>query len=270
MFGNWKYIFKNIWLVLPFALVPGVFLALSLDYSAISSYAKGFFAGNPRADFIKFFRVLSFLRIDGWLGAVFTVCAVVCIIVFMAAMLSVVEKHMRIGKRTLSGVFSQILALIPTATLLTAVYFVLYEVWGVVLSAVCFAVCRIGATAAVYVFLVLAFLVFTFILFYAATTFYLWFPCMQITGFRPYDAFVYSYRLMCKVRWRLIAAFAISFGGAFAAIGGCAFLPYIAFWAIAFVLFCALFLSFLVRMETVYFKADKLDREDELRSYREL
>ena len=36
VFGSWKYIFKNLWFVLPFSVVPAVFMALSLDYDRIS------------------------------------------------------------------------------------------------------------------------------------------------------------------------------------------------------------------------------------------
>ena len=36
------------------------------------------------------------------------------------------------------------------------------------------------------------------------------------------------------------------------------------------VLFALLYLNFSIRMETVYFETDKLDREDELHRYREL
>ena len=108
MFGNWKYIVKNIWFVLPFAIVPGIFLALSLDLDAVTAFVHAFFAGNPRIGFVETFRTLSFIRIDSWLGAVFSICAFLSIVFFMTVMLSLVEKHMRIGKRTFSGAFSQI------------------------------------------------------------------------------------------------------------------------------------------------------------------
>ncbi|MDE5897544.1 MAG: hypothetical protein K2H43_07005, partial [Clostridia bacterium] len=61
VFGSWKYLFKNLWYVLPFAIVPAIFLALSLDYTAISSLVRSFFTGNPRAGFLDYFRAWSYV-----------------------------------------------------------------------------------------------------------------------------------------------------------------------------------------------------------------
>ena len=52
MFGSWKYLFKNLWYVLPFAIVPAVFLTLSLDYTAITRMVGAVRSGHPRAGFL--------------------------------------------------------------------------------------------------------------------------------------------------------------------------------------------------------------------------
>ena len=98
----------------------------------------------------------------------------------------------------------------------------------------------------------------------------MWLPCMQATGFRPYDAFLYSYRLSMKVRWRLVLAHAMSLLAFVVLVGGSAFLPEIVSRIVAFGVYLFLFTGFFVRMETVYYEADKLDREDLIKSYREL
>ena len=270
MFGNWKYIFKNLWFVLPFAIVPGIFLALSLDLDAVTSYLHALLSGNPRVGFVETFRTLSIIRVDSWLGVLFGVCALISIVLFMAVMLALVEKHMRIGKRTLSGVFSQFGDLLLKALLVTFVYLVLYELWAVLVSALFFLIASMSSVVLVYLLDALVFLALTLALLYVATSFYLWFPCMQITCFRPYPAFVYAYRLMLGVRWKIVFAIAISYSAALIVLFGASFLPIYLFRAIAFVVQAVLFLSFCVRMETAYFATDKIDREDYIRSYREL
>lgn len=272
VFGNWKYIFKNLWLVLPFALLPALFLSLSVDYTKIAVYVKNLFTGNPRAEFIDLFRTWSLIRFDSVLGAVYSVLSFVCVVFFMAFMLSLVEKHMRIGKRTLSGAFSQLGNVFLTSAFITFLYLIIYEAWGIVIAAILYAVGAFAGTAAgTYLLSALVFAVLVFALAYVVSVFYLWFPCLQITGFRPYEAFRYSYQLMTGVRWRLVLSFLLSLAVVFAAVAASAyFLPEVLFRAVLFVMFVFLFLSFCIRMETVYFETDKIGREDLIRSYREL
>ena len=270
MFGNWKYIFKNLWFVLPFAIVPGIFLALSLDLDAVTSYIHALFSGNPRVGFIEMFQTLSIIRVDGWLGVLFGICTVLSIVLFMSIMLALVEKHMRIGKRTFSGAFSHLGELLLKTLIVTFVYFVMYELWALIVSALFFVINSAHAVVLVYILDALVFLASTLVLLYVVTSFYLWFPCMQITGFRPFSAFVYAYRLVLKVRWKLVFALAISYSVALLVLFGASFLPVYVFRIIAFIVQTLLFLGFCVRMETAYFYTDKIDREDYIRSYREL
>ena len=267
VFGSWKYIFKNIWFLLPFAVVPAVFMSLSLDYQCVRSVWSKFFAGDVsnelRADFLELFHAWSFIRVDSWLGLVYSILAVLSVIFFMSLLLAFVEKHMRLGKRTLSGIGAQFVNNLPSVIFAVLVYLVLYEVWAVVLSAVMFAVSEISAPATVYAADVIFILIFAFVLVYLSTILYLWLPCRQMTGFRFFDAFLYSYRL--TVRGKLLLSFSISLAALFILLCGCSFLPSAVFYIVGVAAFALLFLNFCVRMEAVYFETDKLDREDVLR-----
>ncbi len=265
VFGSWKYIFKNIWFLLPFAVVPAVFMSLSLDYQCVRSVWSDFFAGDPRAEFLELFHAWSFIRVDSWLGLVYSILAVISVIFFMALLLAFVEKHMRLGKRTLSGIGAQFVNNLPSVVFAVLVYLVIYEAWAVVLSAVMFAVSEISATATVYAADVIFIVIFAFVLIYLSTILYLWLPCRQMTGFRFFEAFLYSYRLMVGVRGKVLVSFAISLTALFVLLCGCAFLPAAVFYIVGVAAFALLFLNFCVRMEAVYFETDKLDREDLLR-----
>lgn len=270
IFGNWKYIVKNFLFVLPFSLIPALFLGLSLDYAAIKEFVNGLYEGSLTLPFETIFRTWSLIRVDSWLGAIYGVCAVFCSAVFMALMLSLVEKHMRIGKRTLSGVFTQLWNHLLLSLFITFIYIALYELWALLTAAVLYAVgglippslggLALGLIVIAGMIAVLAFF---------ATTWYLWFPCLQLTGFSLYEGFRYSYLLMLNVRTSLFLSFIISLVFTGITIGLSAFfLPEYVFYLVAFVLFTLLFLSFCIRMETTYFYADRLDREDIIRSYR--
>lgn len=268
VFGSWKYIFKNLWFVLPFSVLPAVFIALSLDYQCIAAIVRGFFGGAPQAEFLEFLHAWSFIRFDSVLGGIYSALAVVCIVVFTAALIAFVEKHMRLGKRTLHGVGSQFWSALPSAAVAVLLYLVFYEIWAVVLSAILYVISQVNTLPVTYVLYCAAVLLFLFVLVYLATIFYLWLPCKLMTGSRFFDAFLYSYRLMLERRWRLVLSFTISLACAIAVLCAAVFLPDAAFRVAGAVLFLFLFPNFCVRMEVVYFETDKLDREDELHRYR--
>lgn len=270
VFGNWKYLFKNFWYVLVCGIVPAIFLALSFDYSAIHGFLRGFFDGNPRAHFIDLLRAFGPIRIDSVLGGVYTAFCYLLSSLFAALLLSLVEKHMRIGKRTFSGVGTEMKHLLLPALSVIFLFYALGELAAIVLSALMFAIFSIGSTAIVYILSVLAALFVAFLFLYVFEMFYLWLPCLQITGFRPYHAFLYSYRLSLGVRWKLIGAHALSVAVALVLLGGTSFLPEIIFRAVTLVLGFFLYAGMFIRMETVYFETDKLDREDIIKSYKEL
>lgn len=270
VFGNWKYLFKNFWYVLACGLAPAIFLALSFDFTAISVFVRGFFTGSPRIGFVELLRVFGPVRIDSVLGVVYTVLAYILCSLFAALLLSVAEKHMRIGKRTLNGVDTVMKNMLLPAFLIVLLFYGLGELWALILSALVFAICSLTSTALVYLLSVAAFVILSFFFLYAFEAFFLWLPCLQITGFRPYHAFLYSYRLSMGVRWKLILAHAVSLLVLVAAVGAASLLPELAACAIALAVCLFLYSGLFVRMETVYFETDKIDREDVIMSYKDL
>lgn len=271
VFGNWRYIFKNLWYVLPFALVPAFLFAFSFDYDAIHHVTQAFYTnGLHDMEFFYLFRAFSILRIDHVWSALISVLTLVFTCICFTLMLIFVEKHMRIGKRTLSGLKRQFTWLILPVICMAIFYLALYELFAVIVSSLLYVVCRLPASAFLYILFLVVVAVFAFLLLYTVTLLYLFLPCKQVTGFRTYDAFFYSYRLMAMVRGKLLLSLSISTLGSFLILTSASLLPFSAFVVISFLLSVFLFMSFGVRMETVYFKTDKLDREDLLKSYREL
>ena len=268
--GNWKYIFKNLWFVLPFALLPAAFFAFSFDYEALAVLMESLTAGIPVVDFVLLFRAWSIIRFDSWIGAVAGIGVYLSCAIFMTGMLSLVEKHMRIGKRTLNGAFSQLWHHLFSSLAITLLFLFLYELWAGVLSALMYAIGSfITGTAGLVLLSVVAFIACTFVLLYCISTFYLWYPCVQLTGFGPYEALRYSHQLVINVRVKLVFTLFVSFllltAGLIAMV---VLLSEIVFRVGLFVLFVFVFLSFCIRMETLYFATDRLEREDLKHSYK--
>ena len=271
MFGNWKYMFKNFWYVIFCGLVPAVFLALTFYYRATSSVVRDFCTGNLQADFLLLLRTCGLIRIDSALGGIYTALGYLLTVLFAAVLLALVEKHMRIGKRTLNGIGREVKYLLLPTACIVFLFLALEEACAIVLSSLVFAILQLKATVLKYILSVCAFFLVFFVLLYVIEVFYLWLPCLQITGFRPYHAFLYSYRLSAGVRWKLIASHALSLAALLAVIGGAAFIRQpVIFYSIAFVFCFFYFSAFFIRMETAYFQTDKLDREDIIKSYKEL
>lgn len=270
VFEHWKYIFRNLWFVLPFAIVPAIFMALSVDFGGIRIVVSNLFSGDFELDFVEIFRAWSFFRFDSVLGIIDSIFTIFCLVIFSALLLSFVEKHMRIGKRTLSGILDQLESHIFSFILFVIVLTLLYEIWAAVLSAVLFLVCSIASKLVARVIFVIVSALFILLLLYLLTVIYLWLPCSLHTGFGTYNAFLYSYRLVVGVRGQLFLSMLISYLPCFAILFFSSLGPKWISSILAGILFLFAYVSFCVRMETLYFYTDKLDREDLLRSYRDL
>lgn len=269
MFSSVKYIFKNFWYVLLCAVLPAIFLALSLDYRSIHDYVVAFFTGNPRVGFLDFFCIWSLFHFHSSLSIIYGVCMFVCVVISASFLFVIVEKHMRLGRRTPNGVLAGFKNAFLPVLGVAAIYLVVYEVFVIVLASLLFAVSAIPNTIAVYILTVIVYLALFFALFYVTAAFYLWLPCKLMTGFSVYDTFRYSYRLAAGERTKLVLAFML-FTVITVAVGALvSLLPSYAHYIVTSVLYAFLFLDFCIRMETAYFKADKLDREDIVHSYKE-
>lgn len=267
--GCWKYIFKNIWFILPFAVIPALFLSLTLNYAGIREYMT-LLATGERIPFHVYFCAWSIFRIDSVFGALYSLGAVFSTALCGAVMLSLIEKHMRIGKRSFSGVFNHFGTTFCMTLFFVVLYFVLFELFALILSAVLYAVNAVVHSAVgSYVTSVLFTAVFFMILNYIAVMFYLWFPCMQIGGFRPYEAFRYSYQLMLGIRGRLFL-FLLGYSLISLVIMAvcAAYASVIVFKIVMFFISALIFMIFCVQSEALYFFTDKIDRADDAKTQR--
>ena len=104
-----NYIFKNFFYIFPLAVLPAFLLSLSTDEEAIQCLVETIIRGDLiNLHFDHIFCAVSVLNFGSWESIIFGLLSIGGIIVFMALLMAFLEKHMRIGKRTLNGLFSKL------------------------------------------------------------------------------------------------------------------------------------------------------------------
>jgi hypothetical protein len=96
------------------------------------------------------FRAISVLNFASWQAIVFGLIGIVVIVVCVAMMLALLDKHMRIGKRTYNGLFSKLNDNLVSTTGYALLLVLLYELWSLLTSAILYFFSRITLTAVAY------------------------------------------------------------------------------------------------------------------------
>ncbi len=259
-----KYVLKNFWYLLPFAIIPAFFFALAVDAPALETVLNNFVSGKiGEITFVDAFRSISIFNFSNAQtissGLIGIVVSVVCVSLLMALL----EKHMRIGKRTFNGLFSKLNDnLIPTGSF-ALILLVFYELWALVTAALVAFVANVSIVPLAYVLTALVYVGMHFVLMYAISAMYLWLPCMQITGFRPLEALRYSHQLVApetqsivlgQIGVLLIAELLIGLIAVFL-FEWMMILTAMFAYTVMIMLFC-------VRMQVVYFDRAQIDRAD--------
>ena len=260
-----NYIFKNLFHILPFAILPAFFLSISTDEKALISVLQKAFGGVPqKLTFSEIFRAISILNFSSWQSVVFGVLGVVLMFVCLAMMLAMLEKHFRIGKRSYRGLLSKLNDNLLSTAGIGFLIVSFYQVWTLVLSIGLFIFSKIFITAFAYSMLGLFLVLMHIALIYVIGLIYLWLPCMQITGFRAVQALYYSHRLVHSVKWRILIGQLFMLLFAETLICLCAyFAPNpIIFTILTTALYCWMMMLFCVRMQMVYFEREHLSHAD--------
>lgn len=268
-----KYVLKNLLYLFPLAILPALFFSMSTDEAAIVESVTAFLKGNLGDwKFFTLFRAISILSFGRWVGIIFGLAGIIVIVPCVSLMMAMIEKHFRIGKRTFNGIWTKLNDNLLSTCGFAVLLFAIYEVWAMLTSALLFLASQFGNTIIAYGGVGVIFLVMHALLMYIVGTIYLWLPCMQITGFRAFEALQYSHQLSSKVKWRLLFSQLFFYITAEAALCVCAFLSIylealLLFYVFTTLVFVFLIMIFIVRMQVVYFDRAQLDRADLVKYY---
>ena len=173
-----KYVFKNFIYLFPFAILPAVFFAVSTDKTAITDIVKALLSGNmSNWTFSRLFNAISVLNFSSLKSIVFGLTGVVLIVFCIALMMALLEKHMRIGKRTYNGLMGKLNDNFMSTLCVVLTVLAIYELWVLLLSAFLFLLSRITIVYVAYGLAILAFVAFHILLMTSVGAIYLWLPC---------------------------------------------------------------------------------------------
>ena len=266
------YVFKNIWYIGLLSLLPAFCLSSVADVEYTKEFFVNFFAGNlNQMEWLHIFHTFSIYCFTGVIPLVLDAFSFLSVVVCASMLLALIDKHMRIGKRTLNGLWNKVNDNI-TSTFFAALFFsLIYEIWALVFSSLTYAIFALIPILSVqYVLFAILLIGGGLALLYVVSLFYLWLPCMQITGFEMFEALRYSNQMTERVKIRIMASMALSLviGSTFVILSA-VFFPAPVLYAVMFVVFMFYFMLFLVRMEVIYFDAAQLEREDLKKHYAE-
>ena len=265
-----KYLLKNFIYIFPFAIFSALFFSFSTDERAIINVLNAFFSGELSAwTFADLFCAISVLNFGSWRSIVFGIVGIIVTFPCVAMMMALLEKHLRIGKRTFNGIGEKINDNLLSTCGYVVMLLIIYELWSLLAAAILYFVSMISIPAVAYVAIAVFYLLLHLLLLWAISTIYLWLPCMQITGFRAFEALQYSYQLFMPEKWRTIFGQLIVLFVAETLICLCViFVPNpIVFVLLTTLLYALIIMIYCVRMQIAYFDLDNIERADLNRYY---
>jgi hypothetical protein len=264
-----KYLMKNLIYVLPLVIIPAIFLSFTVARGDIVAVSEKMIAKNYSAiTFTEIFQAVSLFNFSSWGTAIAGFFGLATLIVCVSLLMAFTDKHMRFGKRTFNGLFGKLNDNLLSTFAMTALLVSVYELWTLILSALLM-LCLQAEGALGLVLGGCVFVGMHFVLTYVITLVYLWLPCMQITGFRTFEALRYGFLLCEPIQGKLTLVQSVSMLFAeFAIAATTLWLPEVQAVSILVTagLYAAMILSFCVRMQIVYFDRGQIERAD-LKAY---
>ena len=139
-----KYIFKNFFYIFPFAVLPAIFFSLSTDEQAIIVVLRAFFSGElDKWTFVELFRSISMLNFTSWQSLVFGIIGILVTVPCVALMMALLEKHMRIGKRSINGMWGRLNDNLLSTCGYILLLLLIFEVWTLLAAAILYFVSMI-------------------------------------------------------------------------------------------------------------------------------
>lgn len=256
---------KNFFYVFPLVILPAFFLSFTVARGDIVAVAQKVTSGSwQEITFWEVFQAVSIFNFSSWETVIAGFFGIAALVVCVALLMAFTDKHMRFGKRTFNGLWEKLNDNLLSTFGVTMLLIVLYELWTVLLTALIM-LCLQMPFAAACVFASIVFVAMHAVLTYLVSLGYLWLPCMQITGFRVFEALRYSFILCEPVQMKIIVAQTVSMLlSEFAILAVTLLLP--ATQAVSVLvttlLYALLILQFCVRMQIVYFDREQIERAD--------
>ena len=259
-----KYLFRNFIFIFVFALIPSYFFAMTADMKNMAEITDKIFALDADFTFGQIFTFLSPINARRW---VFALICFASLAVCLPMLLGFIEKHMRIGTRSLKGVFGRFNYNFLTTLLVSVIFLAVFEAWSVLTSGMIYAAVSLF-TGGVRLFMsLLIFFAMVALMCWAATVLLLWLPCMQVNGYGALEALSYSNRLVNERRGGLfLSVFLPALAGVILVLAAAALSDlinvYVPVFVAVFIIVDILFLYYCTLMFVAYFDLTGEERAD--------
>lgn len=200
--------FKSNVLLLPAIIAACALIPLVMDFTVYDAIAESFRYGLLTPDFYTWFRMFFIFNLSGVHQAIISVLAYVGFTLLLGYVHSIVDKHIRFGMKSFKSILNGINGTAISCAGGTLLFFVCHAIVCSVMAAIMSTFCLIQTP---YAFIVGAILCFgiSIVSLFVMEIFFLWFPCLEITGFRAYEALNYSYSLCHKSMGNIFVSIAL-------------------------------------------------------------
>ena len=253
-----SYIYKNFWYLFLFTLIPTVGLTFTADRSLSFNFLNDIIYYKS----YSFFQVYSDFSLIVGKFSLLRVLVLVLTVFIVAILLSVIERHMRIGKLNLRNNFSSINENIISVLLIGAILVIIVEIWAVLLSMLLIFLNMLFSGYVLYYICSFFILTGYAVLFAALPYLAIWICCRIITGYSFYDAFMYSVNLLSGRLKRVYTAFVLPILIFIFIIILTDYFANQLTVAVIYIQNQFYCMYYLVLAFTVYFDLDKLERKD--------
>ena len=260
-----KYSIKNFLYLFPLCVIPAFFLSFTLARDEFFIIFNSFKEQSLQSlSFVEIFQAVSLFNFSSVPAVIGGFIGFIAIVVCVALLMAFTDKHMRIGKRTFNGLFSKLNDNLLSTFGVALLLFVGYELWAVLAAAVFLLAAQLPFVLAC-VALVLLYVALHAALLFMVAAVYLWLPCMQITGFKPFEALRYSNILCEPIKMKLVVAqFLILFVCEILISVSVLCLPQmeVVSFIVTTVLYSFMIMIFCVRMQMCYLDRTQTERAD--------
>ena len=259
-----KYLKSNL-LLLPALAVSILAFAAIFDYSAAENIINSFSDGNITTSFTSWLKVFLPFNTESWFTCIFSVLAYILLVIDVAFIHSMVDKHVRFGSKS----FRSIISSFSINFIYSVITLVIIIVCSAVAAVLFTAIMKTFALGAPYLFTagLVVCLVIAYLLTFVFAHFFLWLPCAEVTGFRMSEALYSSYAQARSVRWKIFAMLAITLTVDLAiTVPVAVFLGEVLSLIISSFTFGCSFLFIVVASYIIYADVEGIERED-LRKY---
>jgi hypothetical protein len=202
-----KY-FKSNPLLIVCYLVAAFSIGFLINPEAYSTIASSAQDGTISGSFFAWLKFFILFNPDNALTIVTGIAAYLLLISDLALIHSLVDKHVRFGTKSLRSIGIGYNINIVNG-LIFSIFAMIVQFVVAAINAAIMKTCELIPVAYSYALgVAICFALIIFILFVAGL-FLLWLPCVEVTGFKKFDALSYAYALARPRAWKIFASLAL-------------------------------------------------------------